>query len=83
MATLHPIETWQQTGRDKTMTDILYRTKTSSDKEFVLGPSHEETVTPLVKKYVQSYKDLPLSVYQIQAKFRDEPRAKSGLLRGR
>lgn len=83
MATLHPIEIWQQTGRDKTMTDILYRTKTSSDKEFVLGPSHEETVTPLVKKYVQSYKDLPLSVYQIQAKFRDEPRAKSGLLRGR
>ena len=83
MASLHPIEIWQQTGRDKTMTDILYRTKTSSDKEFVLGPSHEETVTPLAKKYVQSYKDLPFAVYQIQTKFRDEPRAKSGLLRGR
>lgn len=83
MASLHPIEIWQQTGRDKTMNDILYRTTAGFNKDFVLGPSHEETVTPLVKKYVQSYKDLPLSVYQLQTKFRDEPRAKSGLLRGR
>lgn len=83
MASLHPIEIWEQTGRDKTMSDILYRTTASGNKEFVLGPSHEETVTPLVKKNIQSYKDLPLSVYQLQTKFRDEPRAKSGLLRGR
>lgn len=83
MASLHPIEIWEQTGRDKTMGDILYRTTASGNKEFVLGPSHEETVTPLVKKNIQSYKDLPLSVYQLQTKFRDEPRAKSGLLRGR
>lgn len=82
MPALHPIELWQTTGRDKTMDDILYRTK-AGNKEFVLGPSHEETVTPLVAQYVQSYKDLPLSVYQIQTKFRNEPRAKSGLLRGR
>ena len=82
MPSLHPVENWDKTGRNETMDDILYRTK-SGDKEFVFGPSHEETVTPLVKKFVQSYKDLPLSVYQIQTKFRDEPRAKSGLLRGR
>lgn len=82
MPALHPIELWQQTGRDKTMEDILYRTSTG-EKEFVFGPSHEETVTPLAKRQIQSYKDLPLSVYQLQTKFRNEPRAKSGLLRGR
>ncbi|MEK7548253.1 MAG: proline--tRNA ligase [Patescibacteria group bacterium] len=83
MPALHPIELWEITGRNKTMDSILYRTKASGDKEFVFGPSHEETVTPLVAKYIKSYKDLPLVVYQIQTKFRDEPRAKSGLLRGR
>lgn len=83
MPSLHPIELWETTGRNKTMDEILYRTHASGDKEFVFGPSHEETVTPLAGKYIQSYKDLPMSVYQIQTKFRDEPRAKSGLLRGR
>lgn len=83
MPALHPIELWEQTGRNKTMDDILYKTKASGDRDFVFGPSHEETVTPLAKKYIQSYKDLPMSVYQVQTKFRDEPRAKSGLLRGR
>ncbi len=83
MPALHPIELWQQTGRDKTADAILYRTKGAGDKDFVFAPSHEEAVTPLAKKYIQSYKDLPLSVYQIQTKFRNEPRAKSGVLRGR
>ncbi|MBU1446028.1 proline--tRNA ligase [Patescibacteria group bacterium] len=82
MPALHPIDIWKTTGRDITMNDIFYKTK-AGEKEFVFGPSHEETVTPLVKKFVQSYKDLPLSVYQLQTKFRNEPRAKSGLLRGR
>jgi len=82
LPSLHPIEIWKTTGRDITMNDIFYRTK-SGEKDFVFGPSHEEAVTPLVKKFVQSYKDLPLSVYQLQTKFRNEPRAKSGLLRGR
>ena len=82
MPALHPIEIWQQTGRDKTMDEILYRTK-AGEKEFVFGPSHEETVTPLAKKQIQSYKDMPMTVYQLQTKFRNEPRAKSGLLRGR
>lgn len=83
MPALHPIELWETTGRNKTMDEILYRTHASGNKEFVFGPSHEETVTPLAAKYIQSYKDLPLCVYQVQTKFRDEPRAKSGLLRGR
>ena len=83
MPALHPLELWRTTGRDKTMDDILYRTNASGDKEFVFGASHEEVVTPLMGKYLKSYKELPLSVYQIQTKFRDEPRAKSGLLRGR
>lgn len=83
MPALHPLELWQTTGRDKTANDILYRTKGAGDKNFVIAASHEETVTPLAKKFIQSYKDLPCAVYQIQTKFRDEPRAKSGLLRGR
>ena len=82
LPSLHPIDIWKTTGRDVTMDDIFYRTK-AGDKDFVFAPSHEEAVTPLVKKFVQSYKDLPLSVYQLQTKFRNEPRAKSGLLRGR
>lgn len=82
MPALHPIEIWKKTGRDKTLDEILYRTK-AGEKEFVFGPSHEEAVTPLAKKQIQSYKDLPLCVYQLQTKFRNEPRAKSGLLRGR
>ncbi|HBB02905.1 MAG: hypothetical protein US89_C0003G0023 [Candidatus Peregrinibacteria bacterium GW2011_GWF2_38_29] len=82
MPTLHPIELWTTTGRDKTMDEILYRTH-AGDKEFVLGPSHEETVTPLAQRYTKSYKDMPFAIYQLQTKFRNEPRAKSGLLRGR
>jgi prolyl-tRNA synthetase len=82
MPALHPVELWKTTGRNKTWGDVLYRTK-AGEKDFVFGPSHEETVTPLAKKQIQSYKDLPLCVYQLQTKFRNEPRAKSGLLRGR
>lgn len=83
MPALQPMELWKQTGRDATMIDILYKTKASGDRDFVFGPSHEEVVTPLAAKYVRSYKDLPFALYQLQTKFRDEPRAKSGLLRGR
>lgn len=83
MPSLHPVELWEKTGRNKTANEILYRTKGAGDKDFVFGPSHEEAVTPLAAKYVMSYKDLPFAVYQIQTKFRNEPRAKSGLLRGR
>lgn len=83
MPSLHPKEIWLKTGRDETMDSILFRTKGAGDHDFNFGPSHEEVVTPLVGKFIQSYKDLPVAVYQIQTKFRNEPRAKSGILRGR
>ncbi len=83
MPSLHPIDIWKTTGRDKSMEDILFTSKGAGDKDFVFGPSHEETVTPLAGKFIRSYKDLPVSVYQIQTKFRNEPRTKSGILRGR
>lgn len=81
MPTLTQIENYEMTGRHTL--DILFRMKGAGDATYVLNQSHEEVVTPLVQKYTFSYKDLPLAVYQIQNKFRNEPRAKSGVLRGR
>ena len=82
MPVLHPKANWQTTGGwDKI--DVLFKIKSRTDKEYALGQSEEEVVTPLVMSRVESYKDLPLAVYQIHWKFRDELRAKSGLLRGR
>lgn len=78
---LHPKENWQKTGRWKSLPD-LYKLK-ENDKELALGPTHEEIISPLAKKYINSYKDLPLNLFQFQDKFRKELRAKSGLLRGR
>ena len=71
---------YAQTGRDKM--DVLFHLQGRDESELVLNPTHEEVVTPLAQKYVFSYRDLPVAVYQIQNKFRNEPRAKSGLLRG-
>ena len=82
MPVLHPKESWETTGRWKVF-DVLYKLKSREGKEFALGPTHEEIVVPLVAKFVNSYKDLPIYLYQIQDKFRDELRVKSGLLRGR
>lgn len=82
MPTLQPKENWEQTLRWEGL-DILYKLKSREGKDLALGPTHEEVVVPLAKLYVQSYRDLPLYLYQIQTKFRDELRAKSGLLRGR
>lgn len=79
---LHPADNWKATGRWETF-DVLFRLQDASKKDLALGPTHEEVLYPLMKSYVKSYKDLPLSVYQIQTKFRDELRSKSGLLRGR
>lgn len=81
MPALHPREIWDKTRRWEM--EVLFRLKGAGDKDLALGPTHEETVTPLVQKKVKSYKDLPVAVYQIQTKFRNEPRSKSGLLRGR
>lgn len=83
MPALHPQQAWEVTGRWDKMTDIIYRVSDGGDKVFGLGPTHEEIVTPLIGSFIQSYKDLPMSVYQIQTKYRNEPRPKSGLLRGR
>ena len=77
---LHPKEIWQESGRWET--PEMFKLKSHQDKDYGLGWTHEEVITPLVKKFVQSYRDLPVYVYQIQDKFRDELRAKSGLLRG-
>src|SRR3989338_2251415 len=82
MPSLHPKENWQATGR-WTGLDVLFKIKSQHGYEYALGPSHEESVVPMALPIMNSYKDLPLAVYQIQTKFRDEPRAKSGLLRGR
>src|SRR6185503_13954451 len=82
MPGLHPAENWKKTGAwDKV--DVLFKIKSRTDKDYALGQSEEEVVTPLVMGYVETYKDLPKSVYQIGWKFRDELRSKSGLLRGR
>lgn len=82
MAMLHPKENWQATGGwDKI--DVLFKIKSRTEKEYALGQSEEEVVTPLVMRRIRTEKDLPLAVYQIHWKFRDELRAKSGLLRGR
>lgn len=79
---LQPKENWVKTGRWDTL-DILFKIKGSGDKEYAMGPTHEEIISPLAKKVVFSYRDLPFSVFQIQTKFRDELRAKSGILRTR
>lgn len=75
-------EPWKQTGRLETF-DVLFKTSGTDKKNYILAPTHEELITPLVKKFAQSYRDLPLGIFQIQTKFRNELRAKSGLLRGR
>src|SRR5687768_16176007 len=82
MPILHPEEVWAETGRLDTMDDILFRLEAKGGK-FVLGPTHEEVVTALVAAEAGSYRDLPLNVYQIQFKYRDEARPRFGLLRCR
>lgn len=77
---LHPKNNWQQTKRWEY--PEMFKLKNREGKEFSLGWTHEEIITPLARKFISSYKDLPVFIYQIQDKFRDELRAKSGLLRG-
>ncbi len=81
MPIIHPKSIWATTGGwDKI--DVLFKVKSRTEKDYALGQSEEEVVTPLVMRYVNTYKDLPKAVYQINWKFRDELRSKSGLLRG-
>ena len=83
MPSLVPQNLWMETGRWTTIDPPLFRVKDRHNKLFGLGPTHEEVVTDLVRKRVESYKDLPFSVFQIQNKFRNEMRASGGLLRTR
>lgn len=83
MPALQPAELWRETGRWQTFGPELMRINDRHDREFALGATHEEVVTSLIKDEVKSYKKLPLTIYQIQSKFRDEKRPRFGLLRGR
>jgi len=80
---LQPFQLWQQSGRFISFGESLFTLKDRKNHDLVLGPTHEEVITELVHRYVQSYRDLPLLLYQIQTKFRDEPRPRGGLLRVR
>lgn len=82
MPSLQPKEYWLATKRWEGV-DVLFKLKSQTEKEYALGCTHEEVVTPLAQKFTRSYKELPFAVYQINTKFRDELRAKSGVLRGR
>lgn len=83
MNVLQPKELWEETDRWESAIDVFYKLKDSRGKELNLAPTHEEEVTDIVRKNINSYKDLPIALYQIQTKFRNETRVKSGLLRGR
>ncbi|MED5580070.1 MAG: proline--tRNA ligase [Nitrospinota bacterium] len=83
MPTLSPSELWKKTGRWDVYGKELIRVKDRHDRDFCLGPTHEEVITNLVANEVRSYRDLPLNLYQIQTKFRDEIRPRFGLMRGR
>jgi prolyl-tRNA synthetase len=82
MPALTPKDIWQKTGRWDNF-DVLFKIPGQDNKDYALGATHEEVVTPLMKKNILSHRDLPFSVYQIQTKFRNEKRAKAGLIRGR
>ena len=82
MPAMQPVELWKTTGRYQVLGDVLIRFKDRTGKEVALGPTHEEVVTDLIKE-LRSYKQLPLTVYQIQTKFRDEPRPRFGIIRSK
>jgi prolyl-tRNA synthetase len=81
MPVLQPLELWQKSGRAQIMGNTLFTLKDRREHSLILGPTHEEVITELVSHHVQSYRDLPLLIYQIQVKFRDEPRPRAGLVR--
>lgn len=83
MPALQPAELWQQSGRWYSYGPELMRLKDRHERDFALGPTHEEMITAIVRDEVKTYKRLPLVLYQIQTKFRDEKRPRFGLLRGR
>ena len=78
-----PAELWEESGRYKTYGANLFKLKDRHERDFILGPTHEETFTKIIKDAIKTYKKLPLKLYQIQMKYRDESRPRFGLLRGR
>ena len=80
---LHPAEIWQESGRWEAMGQNMFRLKDRASRDLCLGMTHEEVFTTIARSEIRSYRDLPQTWYQIQTKFRDEPRPKSGLLRVR
>lgn len=82
MPILHPAENWKKTGGWESI-DVLFKLKSRTEKDYALGQSQEEVVSPLMGEFIQSYRDLPRAIYHIQWKFRDELRSKSGIMRGR
>jgi len=83
MPALQPRELWEQTGRATALGDVLFSLEDRRGRPMVLAPTHEEVITNIVRANVQSYRDLPQILYQIQTKFRDEPRPRAGLVRVR
>lgn len=83
MPVVQPADLWEESGRWEEYGPELLRIKDRHNRDFVLGPTHEEVVTALVRNEVSSYKQLPLNLYQIQTKFRDEVRPRFGIMRGR
>jgi prolyl-tRNA synthetase len=81
LPTLQPLELWQKTGRDKDIGEVMFKFIDRRGRNVVLGPTHEEIITDLVKGQISSYRQLPLVLYQIQTKFRDEIRPRFGLVR--
>lgn len=83
MPVLQPAELWQESGRWEVMGPEMMRLKDRHERDFVLGPTHEEVITDIIRGDISSYKALPINLYQIQTKFRDERRPRFGLMRGR
>jgi len=78
---LHPLELWKETGRDKTLADVMIKFRDRHGRIGCLGPTHEEVITSIVAQNISSYRELPRTLYQIQTKFRDEMRPRFGIVR--
>jgi len=81
MPCLQPLDIWKKTGRDETLKDVMIKFNDNRGRELCLGPTHEEVITEITKRYIQSYRQLPVTLYQIQTKFRDEIRTRFGIVR--
>ena len=83
MPALQPVELWKESGRFEAYGDLLMKLTISGGHQMALGPTHEEVITDMVRDLIRSYKQLPITLYQIQTKFRDEPRPRFGIVRTR